>query len=299
MPDKSRPYATPGAFRRALTDRLSAIASPYGLWPLPDLQRQFAYDRLLNRLYLLDSGWILKGATALLAREIAVRHTIDIDVYREAPREQTERDLRAAAALDALDWFEFEIGPGTPTAQGATGTRFPVVARIGVSDWARFHIDLLGDAVQMTGTPDDVPPLPRVALPGLDRPGYRAYPIVDHIADKLCAIVDRYGESRRPSTRYKDLLDLVSLITAADIRAQEQLRALNSEAARRSLTLPTQFTVPDPELWERGYAAEAQRAVKPIAATLDEALAIVRPFLEPLLTNNASGTWKPDVGAWT
>ena len=84
MPKESRPYATPAAFRRALTDRLSAIATPNGPWPLPDLQRQFAYDRLLHRLYLLDSGWILKGATALLAREIAVRHTIDIDVYREA-----------------------------------------------------------------------------------------------------------------------------------------------------------------------------------------------------------------------
>ena len=45
---------------------------------LPHLQRQFAYDRLLARLYLLDDGWILKGATALLARHIAVRHTVDV-----------------------------------------------------------------------------------------------------------------------------------------------------------------------------------------------------------------------------
>jgi hypothetical protein len=80
------PYATPGAFRRALTDRLRAIASPHGVWPLPDLQRQFAYDRLLTRLYLLDDAWILKGATAMLARRIAVRHTIDIDIYRATGR---------------------------------------------------------------------------------------------------------------------------------------------------------------------------------------------------------------------
>jgi hypothetical protein len=27
-------------------------------------QRQMAYDRLLERLYLVDEGWIIKGATA-------------------------------------------------------------------------------------------------------------------------------------------------------------------------------------------------------------------------------------------
>lgn len=36
-----------------------------------------AYDRLLERLYLVDEGWIIKGATALLARDIGVRGTLD------------------------------------------------------------------------------------------------------------------------------------------------------------------------------------------------------------------------------
>lgn len=48
-------YGTPVAFRRALTDKLRALASVDGSWPLSDLQRQFAYDRLLVRLYLLDT----------------------------------------------------------------------------------------------------------------------------------------------------------------------------------------------------------------------------------------------------
>src|SRR5207248_10248834 len=94
--DRQPPYATPAAFRRALTDRLRAIAAPHGPWPLSDVQRQFAYDRLLTRLYLLDDAWIVKGATAMLARRIAVRHTIDIDIFRAAQRDQAERDLRTA-----------------------------------------------------------------------------------------------------------------------------------------------------------------------------------------------------------
>lgn len=49
---------------------------------LMDLQRQYAYDQLIERLYRIDDKWVVKGATALLARRISVRHTIDIDLYR-------------------------------------------------------------------------------------------------------------------------------------------------------------------------------------------------------------------------
>ncbi len=80
-----RSYGSPAAFRRALTDKLKAQAES-SRWTLPQLQRQIAYDRLLERLYLIDSGWILKGATALLARDIGMRATVDIDMYREAVR---------------------------------------------------------------------------------------------------------------------------------------------------------------------------------------------------------------------
>ncbi len=41
---------------------------------------------------------------------------------------------------------------------------------------------------------------------------YRAYPVVDHIADKVCALLEvhqRYGDSAIASTRYRDLFDLV------------------------------------------------------------------------------------------
>ncbi|MBA3402287.1 MAG: nucleotidyl transferase AbiEii/AbiGii toxin family protein [Actinobacteria bacterium] len=294
----SRPYATPAALRQALTHRLAAAAAE-GPWPLADLQRQFAYDRLLHRLYLLDSGWILKGATALLARQISARHTIDLDIYRAATRAEAERDLRTAAAIDAGDWFEFEIGAGRPlAAEGAAGTRLPATARIGNTVWASFHIDLVGEAIGMTGTPDNVPPLTPVTLPGLERPGYRAYPIVDHIADKICAIFTRHGTEGRPSTRYKDLLDLVSFATTTSVAADEQRRALRAEAERRDLTLPHRFDVPDRELWEAGYRAEAGRATTPAAASLEQALAIVRPLVDPLLEHTATGMWDPAQRAW-
>jgi hypothetical protein len=60
-------------------------------WMLQQLQRQMAYGRLLERLCLLDGDWIIKGATALLARDIGVRGTIDIDLYRYVAREISDK----------------------------------------------------------------------------------------------------------------------------------------------------------------------------------------------------------------
>jgi len=97
---RDRSYPSPQAFRQALTARLRELAKD-GPWTLSQLQRQIAYDRLLERLYLVDDGWVVKGATALLARRIGVRATIDVDVYRERARDVAEAELREAAIIKA------------------------------------------------------------------------------------------------------------------------------------------------------------------------------------------------------
>src|ERR1700722_13256265 len=48
MTDGPRSYGSPGAFRTALTERLKNKAQT-DRWTLPQLQRQIAYDRLLER----------------------------------------------------------------------------------------------------------------------------------------------------------------------------------------------------------------------------------------------------------
>src|ERR1700735_829611 len=83
-------YATPNAFRRALTDRLKLLAES-SHWTVPQLQRQVAYDRLLERLYQFDRGWVVKGATALMARELGARATLDIPLPRDPPRDRRGR----------------------------------------------------------------------------------------------------------------------------------------------------------------------------------------------------------------
>jgi len=287
-------YTTPAAFRRALTDRLK-VAAKDGRWSLQQLQRQVGYDRLIERLYLIDDDWIVKGATALLARDIGVRGSLDVDLYREAAREMAEEELRRAAAADIADWFRFEIGGGTDI--GNHSVRLPVNAVIGATTWVEFHVDLVGSGLRMTGQPEDVPPLARGVIPEVEQRGYRAYPLVDHVADKIAATYERHGEDARPSTRYRDLVDLVAIVTGASVEADAQSAALRSEFDRRELTLPARFDVPDRALWEPGYAAEARRSLLDTAQTLDEALAVVRPFVDPLLDGTAAGSWSAS-GAW-
>ena len=66
----------------------------------------------------------------------------------------------------------------------------------------------------------------------------------------------------------------------------------------RGLTLPPRFEVPDHKLWSRGYAAEARRSLLETAGTLEEALEVVAPFVNPLLDGSAKGRWNPELGAW-
>lgn len=290
-------YDSPVAFRSALTARLKNMAKT-SRWTLTQLQRQFAYDRLLERLYLADQDWIVKGATALLARDIGVRGSLDIDVYRNAARQQAEADLRAAAARDIGDWFRFDLGNSQIMDNATGGLRIPVTAYVGATPWAEFHVDLVGSDVRMTGVPDDVPALARVVMPDVEQHGYRAYPLVDHIADKIAAIFQRYGQTQAPSTRYRDLVDLVAITTSASVPATAQIAALHSELERRELPVPARFDVPDRALWDRGYATAAAASLLPIAHTLDDALAIVRPFAEPLFDGSAGGAWDPHSRVW-
>jgi hypothetical protein len=159
---------------------------------LADLQRQLAYDRLLNRVFQTDrDSWVLKGATAMLARlGPLARHTMDVDLYRRSgDLNEAENALREAAAFDLQDYFRFELSPGQRLIQDGLASRIAVVAYIGATVFARFHVDLVA-GIHMTAPPDDVAPLVPIDVPGLPRSGYRAYPVPDHIADKVCAIFE-------------------------------------------------------------------------------------------------------------
>lgn len=289
-------YATPEAARRAVTDRLKAQAT-HGPWTLADLQRQYAYDQLIERLYRIDDQWVIKGATALLARRVSVRHTIDLDVYRAGAIADVERLLRRAVTLDIGDWMTFEVGPTVQIhAAGAQAVRAKVGTFIGTRLWCAFQVDLVAEGIELTGHPEPVRPLTDIEIPTSPRQTWQAYPLVDHVADKVCAIIERH--QGQPSTRYKDLVDLVAIVHHATVAASLQREALVKEGRRRGLSLPKRFDVPDRQMWEQGYRAEARRTTGLDEANLDAALTTVTPFLNPLLEGTATGSWDPLTQTW-
>ena len=153
-----RTYATAGAFRRALEERLKRASLTEQIDP-NRLRRQVSFDRLLARLFREEpTPWVLKGGYALELRFKAARSTVDIDltVQRGAPsaggdENQVVREMLQSAAAVALgDWFEFTIGPPVMdlTAAPYGGARYPVEARMDERIFARFHLDAgVGDVV--------------------------------------------------------------------------------------------------------------------------------------------------------
>ncbi len=89
------------------------------------------------------------------------------------------------------------------------------------------------------------------------------------------------------------------MVRAAAVDAPAQSAALISEFDRRGLILPAHFEVPDGALWEPGYGAEVRRSLLDTVQTLVEALAVVRPFIDPLLAGTATRSWEPGLRRWS
>lgn len=173
----------------------------------------------------------------------------------------------------------------------------PAQARLGRRTFESFHIDLV-TGVRVTGLAETAAPIVAVDIPGLVRPDYRIYPLVDSVVDKVCAIVERH--KGRPSTRFRDLCDLVLIAGTQALDAGKLRNALNSEHHRRALGRTLAFDVPDRDLWEVGYAKAARDAPGLESfRTLPEALALAKALIDPVLSDDrAIGCWNPETAAW-
>ncbi|MFD2763853.1 nucleotidyl transferase AbiEii/AbiGii toxin family protein [Micromonospora eburnea] len=297
-------YETPSAFRTALKERFGQIARVDRRYRLDELQRQFAYDRTLARLFRSDDAdrWVLKGAGALLARLATARHSKDVDVFFDA----TDADvndavdaLRAALRIDLGDHFAFDVTRVAPLHEEAKGARVHVNARLGPTSFAGFHIDVVVGTV-MTGTPDVVAPLTPLNIEGLVRPNYRVFPIADHMADKLCATIGTYARDGQPasSSRVKDLVDIAIIAITHAFSAEALRTAVVSNAAMRKIELPERFVVPDTIGWGARYpriAAEAPGTVP----DYDTAISLASQIFDPVLDATAIGVWDPSARAWS
>jgi hypothetical protein len=128
-----------------------------------------------------------------------------------------------------------------------------------------------------------------------DWPVVKLYPLIAHVADKVCALYEKHNG--RVSTRYRDLVDLVLIALRESILGRELHIAIKHECQRRrdagiDLELPEVFMVPEPASWSTGYEREAG-TLDALAAhrTLAQATELMVRFLNPALSAEDPGQW--------
>jgi predicted nucleotidyltransferase component of viral defense system len=267
-----------------------------------DVRREFVFQRFLGRVFAAPAHrWVLKGGTGLLVRIQEARYSKDIDLV--VPGEDFDLDeavaaLRTCIQINAGDHLSFAVDGVTRPADGQSAAMMRVSCYTGTTPFERFTIDL-STRKQIVAAVDRIRPRPVLDLAGADPlPEFVLYPLPDPVADKLCAMYGRYGAMGKPSTRYRDLVDLVLIATTNELDAAFTLQAIKGETARRGCTLPTQIEDPGAE-WRLSYPRVARDVSLPTPLrSLDGALDAVGTCLNPVLAGTATGTWQPDSRRW-
>ena len=300
----TEPYRSAAAVEAAIRDAARNAFAADRTMSTQDRIRQEYFRRFLSRIFSEgdDSDWLLKGGTGVLARVPSGRRTTDVDLFRaNNTLDGALEELIRLARIDLGDFFRFVYtkhqsavdGDQQPYTKGY-GVDFDVY--IGADKKEPLHVDLVVGAI-ITDEVTVTPPANRLDLPRLPSNDYRLYSIVDQIADKVCATMADY--SGRPSSREKDLVDLVIIAKTQTVSADSLRHAIDAEARARSLMPFTDLTIPT--TWGRRYAKEAKDV--PYCAdyrSADLAGELMRTFIDPVIRGEISGkTWSPDSLAWS
>jgi hypothetical protein len=306
----SWPWRSPQATRQALTDRVKARHPPE---QRQQRLREIAYRRFLARVFgTQPDRWIVKGGAALLLRLDPNRTSNDIDLAYVGEAGEHAVALKAlmeAAAYDAGDFFEFAITRGKaievdPEHALERAISVPVVARIGGTVFAEFSIDLglprddvvdvewVAPQATLTGEPavDEIPPVALLSLPA-------------QVADKVCALFERYGSGNFASSRARDLADIAMIASQKSVGGTELTSDLRREERRRldaqtlAEPLPAALRLADEQITDWG--PRWQKATRAAPIGFDQARAVAAAFMDPVLHGAVEGKqWSAAEQRW-
>jgi hypothetical protein len=285
-------YPTAASFRRALEDRLNRRARTTGE-AIMRLRKNVVFQRLLARLLTVSPDrWILKGGLALdfrlSDRGARPRATKDMDLARRGELAAADADFRRVQDIDLEDHFEFIVQrvelPEEDKAAGGAGLRYRVQATLAGRLFEEVLVDV--GAASPTTVPEVVEGPDLLDFAGLEPVRVPALPVTHHVAEKVHAYTRRYGLQDAPSSRPKDLVDLVLLATHEPFIARDLRAALDETfSSRATHALPSELP-PPPAEWARPYADLAKQVG--IALELTESYERARTFLDPILSATAS-----------
>lgn len=292
-----RAYATPAAFDRALKKAAKAAGGDPGR-----AYRQALRDRFLCRVFRGGGGrFVLKGGSGMLARIPNVRATRDLDFAASGrvSAEEALGEMRAIAATDLGDWCSFELTKSSESMDDNGYSRLlklRFATFVGDEEKDPVLIDLSLDCAA-TLPPDRVRPANRLEVEGLETCDYLVYPLPDQLADKLCAIME-LQPGGRPSSRMKDLADVVAYAASERFDLGQLRRAVRSECAKRGMDVPGGFAAPSE--WRPRFGAFARSVGLPGAfASFEAASELAGRFFGPALGDEPEGgTWDPGRLVW-
>ncbi|MBW8060299.1 MAG: nucleotidyl transferase AbiEii/AbiGii toxin family protein, partial [Solirubrobacterales bacterium] len=160
----------------------------------------------------------------------------------------------------------------------------------------RFAVDV-GFTDPIAWTPDTIRTSDFLSFADIAPIDLPAIPLPQHIAEKVHAYTGTYGPSDQPSTRPKDLVDILLIADSEAIEASDLRTALTTTfEARGHQPLPAKLPPPPPK-WEEPYRRLAEEIG--IEPGLDAAFSHAAAFLDPVLAHQTQGQWDVEAGMWT
>jgi Nucleotidyl transferase AbiEii toxin, Type IV TA system len=249
---------------------------------------------------------MLKGGLALdfrLANRDGPRPraTRDMDLARAEGVEAADADFRAVLGVDLDDFFGFvieriEAPPEEDRVAGGAAQRYRVTASLASRTFEQVLVDV-GLALPPV-QPDVVQAPDLLDFAGVPPVRVIAIPTAWHVAEKVHAYTRRYGRDEAPSSRPKDLIDLVLLAAHEEFQAGDLVRALRGTfESRATHELPEGLPPPTAE-WAKPYTELANQVG--LDRSLEGGYSRARAFLDPVLNGTLADDehWDVGVQAW-
>jgi hypothetical protein len=287
---------SPEALRSSLDDRLLHLADEQAT-DVNRLRRHLTFQRLLRRL-AQDGRWVLKGGYLLEARlGSRARATRDLDLTAQEPLDDLREAIVDALAYDVDgDGFVFHVTRAREhlvdsQEAGGPGMHLSISANLAGRPFAQIRLDVVARPGEVSGGIEPVRLPVIIAEPDWEPVVVPAVDLAQHLAEKFHALTKMFAHPR-PSTRVKDLLDIVLLAEAGLAEPEPLAHRLLAVFEARDLAAPPQDLPDPPAAWIGEYAAMASEhdlAANTLSAAVGLARAIYAQALPHLPAEKGSG----------
>jgi len=153
-------------------------------------------------------------------------------------------------------------------------------------------VEWIAPRATLTGEPavDEIPPVALLSLPA-------------QVADKVCALFERYGSGKFASSRARDLADIAIIASQKSIGGTELTNEVRREERRRleaqtlAEPLPAALRLADEQISDWG--SRWHKATRAAPIDFDQAQAVAAAFMDPVLKGTVEGKqWSPAEQYW-